>query len=311
MSTTDGGMHWKKLSPDLGVSERRDAAAAAAAAPARRTRRWRRRRAQPAARSNRSRRRALSPGIIWVGTNNGLIKLTRNHGTTWDDVTIPDLPNPDARRHLGDRRVAHRFGRRRTSRSTITRRGDYTPYFYRTHDFGKTWTKIVNGMRDRSAERKLCARDSRRHEEAGVALRRHRELDVRLVRRRRRLAIAHAQSAEHVVSRHRDQGQRSRVGTYGRSFWILDDYLAAAADHAGDRVGAGASVQAGRRDPRAPQRERRHAVPAGGAARAQSAARRARLLLLEREAVERHHARRARRGGQRRASLSRARRFRR
>ena len=75
------------------------------------------------------------------------------------------------------------------------------------------------------------------------------------------------------------------VGTYGRSFWILDDYLAAAADDAGDRGGAGASLQAGRRDPRAAQRERRHAVSAGGSARAESAARRAHLLLARREAA--------------------------
>src|SRR2546428_9926610 len=31
-------------------------------------------------------------GVIWVGTNNGLIKLTKDEGKTWDDVSIPDLP---------------------------------------------------------------------------------------------------------------------------------------------------------------------------------------------------------------------------
>ena len=181
--------------------------------------------------------------------------------------------------------------------------GDYTPYFYRTHDYRQDVDEDRQRHAHRSAERQFRARDPSRHEEAGAAVRRHGELDVRLVRRRRRLAIAHAESAEHIVSRHRDQGQRSRVGTYGRSLWILDDFSPLRQITPAHRIGAGASVQAGRRDSRAPQRERRHAVSAGGSARAEPAARRDHLLLLGREAVARHHARRARRGGQCRAPL--------
>ncbi|MGH7593123.1 MAG: WD40/YVTN/BNR-like repeat-containing protein, partial [Gemmatimonadales bacterium] len=87
----------------------------------------------------------MAAGTIWVGTNNGLIKLTRNHGVTWNDVTIPDLPNPthadisaiDASHH--DPATAYVAIDYHTS-------GDYQPYFYRTHDFGRTWTKIVAGL---------------------------------------------------------------------------------------------------------------------------------------------------------------------
>ena len=74
MSTTDGGMHWKKLSPDLGYPKGDDAAAArlaaavAVAAVAA---------AVPAVRRAGGSIESFSPssvaaGIIWVGTNNGL-----------------------------------------------------------------------------------------------------------------------------------------------------------------------------------------------------------------------------------------------
>ena len=187
MATTDGGMHWKKLSPDLGYpkgvtppppgSTPAGGRGGAGGAP-------------PAGSIESISPSSVAGGTIWVGTNNGLIKVTRDHGATWDDVTIPG--SAATRRAPTSRRSTRRTRRRdaRTSPSTIHGIGDYKPYFYRTHDYGKTWTKIVNGLRGRSAERQLRARDPRRHEEAGAALRRHRELDVRLVRRRRQLAVA-------------------------------------------------------------------------------------------------------------------------
>src|SRR5213083_3562516 len=86
MATTDGGMHWTKLSPDLGfpkdVTPPPDSARGRGAPGA------------PIGGAIQS--LALSTvrrGVIWVGTNNGLIKLTRDEGKTWDDVSIPDLPN--------------------------------------------------------------------------------------------------------------------------------------------------------------------------------------------------------------------------
>ena len=48
---------------------------------------------RPAARSNRSRASTVGRASIWVGTNNGLIKVTRDHGETWDDVDAsPTFP---------------------------------------------------------------------------------------------------------------------------------------------------------------------------------------------------------------------------
>ena len=208
MATTDGGAHWKKLSPDLGYPkgvtppprDRRraggrggrgrpwcgGAAAAACGGPI----------------ESLSRPRALRAGVIWVGTNNGLIKVTKNHGLTWDDVTIPDLPNPtradistiDASHHdAGDGVRRHRLSRLRRLHAVAL------PDARLRQDVDEDRQRDAH----RSAERELRARDPGGHQEGGTALCRHRELDVRLVRRRRRLAVADAQSAEHVVPRHR------------------------------------------------------------------------------------------------------------
>src|SRR5882762_8519713 len=87
MATTDGGMHWTKLSPDLGYPKD--------VTPPPDSMRGRGAPGAPIGGAIQS--LALSTvrrGVIWVGTNNGLIKLTRDEGKTWEDVSIPDLPIP-------------------------------------------------------------------------------------------------------------------------------------------------------------------------------------------------------------------------
>jgi photosystem II stability/assembly factor-like uncharacterized protein len=85
----------------------------------------------------------VAKGEIWVGTDDGLVQLTRDGGAHWSNVTPPDAPQ---------------FGRVETvAPSPINdgtayaifddhRDGNYKPYLYGTTDFGKTWTKLVNGL---------------------------------------------------------------------------------------------------------------------------------------------------------------------
>jgi len=80
--------------------------------------------------------------LIWVGTDDGLVQLTRDGGETWTNVTanIPDLPaglwvsHVEASPH--DEALAH---------VTVDghRSGDMNTYVYRTRDFGQTWESIV------------------------------------------------------------------------------------------------------------------------------------------------------------------------
>jgi photosystem II stability/assembly factor-like uncharacterized protein len=85
----------------------------------------------------------LTKGEIWVGTDDGLVQVTRDGGTHWQNVTPPGVPE---------------FARIETVAPSPLqadtayviaddhRMGDYAPYAYVTHDGGKTWTKIVTGL---------------------------------------------------------------------------------------------------------------------------------------------------------------------
>ena len=99
----------------------------------------------------------VSNGTIWVGTGNGLVKLTRNSGKTWEDVTIAGLPNPS--RAEVNIEASHIDAASAYASVDLHRIGDYKPYFFRTHDFGKTWTKITADLPTESAEWQLLARD--------------------------------------------------------------------------------------------------------------------------------------------------------
>jgi photosystem II stability/assembly factor-like uncharacterized protein len=86
---------------------------------------------------------AVQPGLIWAGSNDGLIHVTRDGGKTWVNVTPKGLP-PGGRvqnidpgvRAAGTAYVAyHRY-----------LLGDFSPHAYRTDDFGKTWVRITTGI---------------------------------------------------------------------------------------------------------------------------------------------------------------------
>jgi len=84
----------------------------------------------------------LEPGVIWVGSNDGLFHVTRDHGVTWSDITPPDLPEggrvqfiePSPHRPGSAYYAVHRF-----------LLGDYHPYLYRTDDYGNSWTLLTDG----------------------------------------------------------------------------------------------------------------------------------------------------------------------
>jgi len=82
-------------------------------------------------------------GVIWVGTDDGNVQLTRDGGKTWINFRgkIPGLPAgawiPQIRAsayHAGEAFVV----------ANDYRRGDFKPYIFRTTDYGKTWTRLVD-----------------------------------------------------------------------------------------------------------------------------------------------------------------------
>jgi len=81
--------------------------------------------------------------VIWTGSDDGLVHVTRDGGRNWQKVTPPDLPEftrislIEASPHAPG--TAYLAGNR-------YQRADRAPYVYRTSDFGRSWTKIVTGL---------------------------------------------------------------------------------------------------------------------------------------------------------------------
>ncbi len=83
--------------------------------------------------------------LLWVGSDDGLVHVSRDGGENWKNVTPAGMPEwmminsiePDPH-HDGGCYIA----------GTRYKLGDYTPYLYRTMDYGKTWTKITDGIKD-------------------------------------------------------------------------------------------------------------------------------------------------------------------
>lgn len=82
-------------------------------------------------------------GVIWAGSDDGLVHLTQDGGRTWQNVTPRDMPEwiqinaIDASPH--DPATAW-------VAATMYKSDDFRPYLYRTTDYGKSWTKITDGI---------------------------------------------------------------------------------------------------------------------------------------------------------------------
>jgi len=83
------------------------------------------------------------PGTIWVGSDDGLVHVTRDRGETWQDVTPPELPEWTQINCIAA--DPHRDGGAYFA-GTRYKLDDFRPYLLRTEDYGKTWTRIDSGL---------------------------------------------------------------------------------------------------------------------------------------------------------------------
>ena len=84
------------------------------------------------------------PGLIWTGSDDGLINLTRDGGRNWSNVTPKDLPEFS---RVSMIEPSHHEAGTAFFAAKRYQLDDRAPYIYKTTDFGKTWVKIVNGIR--------------------------------------------------------------------------------------------------------------------------------------------------------------------
>ncbi len=94
----------------------------------------------------------LKEGLLWVGSDDGLIHITKNGGESWENVTPSNLPEWSMINSIepsafdeGTCYVA----------ATRYKLGDFEPYLYKTTDYGKTWSKITNGIKSEHFTRVL------------------------------------------------------------------------------------------------------------------------------------------------------------
>ncbi|WP_040280737.1 VPS10 domain-containing protein [Psychroserpens damuponensis] len=85
----------------------------------------------------------ITEGLLWVGSDDGLIHVTKDGGENWENVTPKGMPDwmminsiePSA----FDSGTCYVAG-------TKYKTGDFTPYLYKTSDYGKSWKKITDGI---------------------------------------------------------------------------------------------------------------------------------------------------------------------
>jgi photosystem II stability/assembly factor-like uncharacterized protein len=202
----DGGDEWRKISPDLTAHPGKPPLP------------------NPEGVHHGDALVALSPsavqaGVIWTGSNNGVLYVTEDGGKKWRDVTPPDMSIYgviDVQASHFDRSEAYAAARNDAI-------GDYSPHVYRTRDFGKSWQSIVTGLPP--------------DQPTGSFVR-----AVQEDREKRGLLFAATETSVHVSFDDGDHWQSLRlnlpttsfydltihdgdliVASYGRGVWILDD----------------------------------------------------------------------------------------
>lgn len=209
-ASTDGGATWNSISPDLTRNDKSKQQSAGG----------------PITKDNTSveyfdtifsvAESPVEKGVIWAGSDDGLIHLTRDAGQNWGDVTPKDLPEwstisviEPSSAEAGSAYVAvdrHRLD-------------DFQPYVYATKNYGKSWSRIVSGLPAGSYVH--AVREDPKHPgllfagtETGIFI------SFNDGGRWQPLQLNLPVAPVHDLAIH---GDDLIVATHGRSFWILDD----------------------------------------------------------------------------------------
>ncbi|RMH22435.1 MAG: glycosyl hydrolase [Acidobacteria bacterium] len=155
-------------------------------------------------------------GVLWTGSDDGLIHLSRDGGTTWSNVTPPELPEWSMINSL----EAHPFepGGLYVA-ATRYKLDDFSPYLYKTTDYGATWTRIDEGIDRRHFTRVVRADPGRRGLlYAGTELGVYVSFDDGERWQPLQLNLPIVPITDLAI-----KNDDLIAATQGRSFWVLDD----------------------------------------------------------------------------------------
>jgi photosystem II stability/assembly factor-like uncharacterized protein len=213
--TTDGGQSWQVISPDLSLNDKARQQSSGGLTPDNIGVEY----AGVVFAIAESR---LEKGLIWAGTNDGLVQLTRDGGKAWTNLTanIPNLPPWGTISNIEPSRYAAGTAYLTVDFHQVNNRD---PFVYKTADYGKTWKAITNGIPRSMLSYAHCVREDpvRRGllylgTENGVYV----SLDDGENWRPLQNNLPHAPVYWLTVQ---ETFNDLVVATYGRGFWILDD----------------------------------------------------------------------------------------
>ena len=159
----------------------------------------------------------LDKNIIWAGTDDGLLHVTTDGGTTWKDVTPKEITSWDKISQID----ASHFNKG-TAYVAVNaiRKDDMKPHIYKTHDFGETWQEVITGMNP-SGPVNVVRED---HQQKGLLFA-GTEREVYFSTndgtswQSLRMNMPASSIRDLVI-----HGNDLVIGTHGRSIWILDDF---------------------------------------------------------------------------------------
>ena len=207
--TRDGGNSWQVISPDLTREDPGSPPSLGQFVEA-----------DPAKGKHRGVIYSIAPSpkdvnLIWAGTDDGLIHVTRDGGDSWENVTPPEW-TPWSK--LAQIDASHFDSATAYAAVNRFRVDDLHPYIYRTHNGGETWQKIVSGLPDEPVNTVREDPERKGLLFAGTERSVYVSFDDGDHWQSLKLNLPPSSIRDLVV--HNDDVV---VGTHGRSFWILDN----------------------------------------------------------------------------------------
>ncbi|MEO8576673.1 MAG: glycosyl hydrolase, partial [Gemmatimonadales bacterium] len=162
---------------------------------------------------------AVAPGVIWAGSDDGLVNVTRDNGKTWKNVTPKDIPEWS---RISIIEPSHFAPGTAFVASNHFQMDDQKPYIYRTTDYGTTWQLVTDGIPASEFVRVVREDPVRRGllyagTERGVWISFNNGTTWQTMRRNLPIVPVHDLAVK--------EGDLV-AATHGRSFWILDDLSA-------------------------------------------------------------------------------------